>query len=69
MAGVGAAGGGYPGTLLDVDLGIDCLATLAAKGVDLDLGRLVVAGHSARGQRALWSAARRRFRRDNPPRQ
>lgn len=56
----GASGGGFPGTLLDVDAGIDHLAVIAAEGVGLDLERVVVAGHSAGGHLALWSAARRR---------
>lgn len=56
---VGAPGGGYPGTLLDVDAGIDHLAAIAAEYVALDLDRVVVAGHSAGGHLALWSAARR----------
>lgn len=56
---LGAAGGGYPGTLLDVDAGIDHLVELA-RHIDLDLGRVVVAGHSAGGHLALWSGARRR---------
>jgi acetyl esterase/lipase len=47
-------GGGWPTTFEDVGAGIDALA-----GVDvpLDLERLVVLGHSAGGQLALWAAA------------
>jgi acetyl esterase/lipase len=56
---VGAPGGGFPGTLLDVDAGIDKLAEISTE-IDLDLRRLVVVGHSAGGQLALWSASRRR---------
>jgi acetyl esterase/lipase len=56
---LGAPGGGWPGTLNDVADGIDYLADLTAEGIDLDLGRVVVAGHSAGGHLALWSAARR----------
>lgn len=57
---VGAPGGGFPGTLLDVDAGLDHLAAIRAEGVDLDLDRVVVAGHSAGGHLALWSAVRAR---------
>lgn len=57
---VGAPGGGFPGTLLAVDAGIDHLAVLAAWGAELDLSQLVVAGHSAGGHLALWAVARYR---------
>lgn len=57
---VGAPGGGFPGTLLDVDAGINFLSEISARNVDIDLGRVIVAGHSAGGHLALWSAARRR---------
>ena len=57
--GIGA-GGGWPGTLLDVAAGIDHLAALAAHGQDLDLTRVITVGHSAGGQLALWAAARER---------
>jgi acetyl esterase/lipase len=57
--GIGA-GGGWPGTLTDVAAGIDHLATLVERGVDLAIDRVVVAGHSAGGQLALWAAARHR---------
>jgi acetyl esterase/lipase len=54
---VGQPGGGWPGTCEDVAAGLDHLAGLAAQA-PLDLDRLVVAGHSAGGHLALWSAAR-----------
>ncbi len=57
---LGAPGGGWPGTFDDVAAGIDHLATVVAEGVELDLRRLIVAGHSAGGHLALWSAARGR---------
>jgi acetyl esterase/lipase len=57
---VGQPGGGWPGTLQDVAAGLDHLAGLAARE-PLDLDRLVVAGHSAGGHLALWSAARPRL--------
>lgn len=48
-------GGGWPMTFDDVATGIDALT-----GVDapLDLSRVVLVGHSAGGQLALWAAAR-----------
>ena len=54
---VGQPGGGWPGTCVDVAAGLDHLARLAGRE-PLDLDRLVVAGHSAGGHLALWSAAR-----------
>jgi pimeloyl-ACP methyl ester carboxylesterase len=55
---VGQPGGGWPGTCEDVAAGLDHLEGLASRA-PLDLDRLVVAGHSAGGHLALWSAARR----------
>jgi acetyl esterase/lipase len=57
---LGEPGGGWPGTLEDVDGGIQHLARLVADGADLDLSRVTVVGHSAGGQLALWAAARQR---------
>jgi acetyl esterase/lipase len=54
---VGQPGGGWPGTCQDVAAGLDHLAALAGRE-PLDLDRLAVAGHSAGGHLALWSAAR-----------
>ena len=54
---VGQPGGGYPGTLADVALGIDELATIA-DAYHLDLSRMAVVGHSAGGHLALWAAGR-----------
>ena len=54
---IGDAGGGYPGTFEDVATGADFLTTLA-RTHPLDLERVVVVGHSAGGQLALWLAAR-----------
>lgn len=48
-------GGGWPMTFEDVAAGIDALAGLAAP---LDLSRVVLVGHSAGGQLALWAASR-----------
>lgn len=50
------AGGGWPETFEDVAAGIDSLAGL--QDPRLDLGRVVVVGHSAGGQLALWAASR-----------
>ena len=54
---VGESGAGWPGTLQDVAAGIEQLATLAAEGIDIDLDRVVVVGHSAGGHLALCAAA------------
>jgi acetyl esterase/lipase len=54
---IGDAGGGFPGTFEDVARGADFLRPLA-RTYPLDLGRVVVVGHSAGGQLALWLAAR-----------
>lgn len=48
-------GGGWPQTFEDVAAGVDHLATLDAP---LDLSRVVLVGHSAGGQLALWAAGR-----------
>ena len=55
---LGEPEGGWPGTFQDVAAGIDHLASLVAEGIELDLGRVVVVGHSAGGHLALWSSAR-----------
>ena len=51
-------GGGWPMTFDDVARGIDHLASLDDARLDLD--RVVVIGHSAGGQLALWAANRER---------
>jgi acetyl esterase/lipase len=51
------SGGGWPQSGEDVRAGIAALADAAAAGAPLDLGRVVVAGHSAGGQLALWAVA------------
>jgi acetyl esterase/lipase len=48
----------WPATMDDVADGIDHLAQLSADGVELDLGRVTVVGHSAGGHLALWAAGR-----------
>jgi acetyl esterase/lipase len=57
---VGDAGGGWPGTFLDVAGGADHLRTLA-KEYPLDLSRVIAVGHSAGGHLALWLAARHKL--------
>lgn len=57
---VGHAGGGWPGTYLDVGRAVDHLRTLALEH-PLDLGRIAVVGHSAGGSLAMWVAARSRL--------
>ncbi len=62
--GVDRAGGGYPGTFLDVAAAADALRP-AARRYGLRLDRLVVLGHSAGGHLGLWLAARGRIPRDS----
>lgn len=56
-------GGGWPATFRDVARGADQLRAIAGQH-DLDLGRVVVAGHSAGGHLAAWLAARGPSRED-----
>lgn len=55
---IGNNGGAWPGTFQDVAKGTDFVQELAKK-YPLDLRRVVVIGHSAGGQLALWLAARK----------
>jgi acetyl esterase/lipase len=57
---LGEPGGGWPGTYLDVGLAVDHLRALAEEHA-LNLGRVVVVGHSAGGHLAMWAAARARL--------
>ena len=57
---VGQPGGGWPGTMRDVGAAIDGVRALARR-YPLDPGRLIVVGHSAGAQLALWSAMRGRL--------
>jgi acetyl esterase/lipase len=52
---IGNPGGGWPGTLDDVQTGAACLETIAAER-SLDLKRVVATGHSAGGHLVLWLA-------------
>jgi acetyl esterase/lipase len=54
------AGSGWPGTYEDVGRATDYLRQIAQK-YQLDLGRVVVVGHSAGGHLALWVASRKRL--------
>ena len=62
---VGNDGGGWPGTFLDVAAGADFIQNVA-KLLPIDLKRIVVLGHSAGGQLALWLAGRHRIHADSP---
>ncbi|MGI8836936.1 MAG: alpha/beta hydrolase family protein [Pyrinomonadaceae bacterium] len=57
---IGNPRGGWPGTFTDVARGTDHLRVLA-RSFPLDLTRVIVVGHSAGGQLALWLAARQRL--------
>lgn len=53
---LGDPGGGWPGTFEDVARGIDAVRQIAAQH-PIDPARVVLIGHSAGGQLALWAAA------------
>ncbi|MEO8435203.1 MAG: alpha/beta hydrolase [Pyrinomonadaceae bacterium] len=61
---IGNPGAGFPGTFADVASGTDYLRVLA-RSYPLDLKRVIVIGHSAGGQLALWLAARPRLAKDS----
>jgi acetyl esterase/lipase len=65
--GVDEAGGGYPGTFLDVAHAADALRDQAAAHA-LDLTRVAAFGHSAGGHLAMWLAARPRLPQASPMR-
>ncbi|MBI1264944.1 MAG: alpha/beta fold hydrolase [Alphaproteobacteria bacterium] len=54
---IGHDQGGWPGTFLDIAAGVNHARTLS-DSYPLDLGRVVLVGHSAGGHLALWAAAR-----------
>lgn len=62
---IGARGGGYPNTFLDVSAAADMLRGIAAK-YRLDLKHVVAVGHSAGGHLAMWLAARQRLPKGSP---
>lgn len=62
---VGDEGGGWPGTFQDVAAGADFLREIAGQYA-LNLEQVIVAGHSAGGQLAIWLAARDQLPPDSP---
>jgi acetyl esterase/lipase len=62
---LGQAGGGWPGTYLDVGHAIDFLRELSAQ-YHLDLSRVIVLGHSAGGHLAMWSGTRQHIPENSP---
>jgi len=56
---LGDPGGGWPGTFEDVERALDALPALGVS-LDADPSRVVLVGHSAGGQLALWAAAQAR---------
>jgi acetyl esterase/lipase len=57
---VGRRTGGWPETFDDVEAAARAVPGLVAERAEVDLDRIVLAGHSAGGQLALWAAARLR---------
>jgi acetyl esterase/lipase len=57
---LGEPGSGWPGTYLDIGRAVDHVRDIAGE-YHLDLGRVVVVGHSAGGHLATWTAARHRL--------
>lgn len=56
---LGDDGGGWPGTFDDIGTAVDFVRTLAESEPLVDTTRVIVAGHSAGGQLALWAGSRR----------
>lgn len=55
---VGDVNGGWPGTFDDVALAVDFVPQLVIRHARIDASQVVLMGHSAGGQLALWVAAR-----------
>ncbi|MDQ2667080.1 MAG: alpha/beta hydrolase [Gemmatimonadota bacterium] len=70
---VGDPGGGWPGTFDDISRAVDHVRALAIQFPRIDTTRVVLMGHSAGGQLALWAASRKQnettglFRSSRPP--
>ncbi len=58
---LGEAGGGWPGTLEDIELALVAVAEKASADA-LPVSGIVLVGHSAGGQLALWAASRAKAR-------
>jgi acetyl esterase/lipase len=57
---IGDAGGGWPGTFLDVAKAIECFKDRLTRDLRVDIKRAAVIGHSAGGHLALWLGAKHR---------
>ena len=70
---VGDVGGGWPGTFDDISHAVDHVRALALQFSRIDTARVILMGHSAGGQLALWAASRKQnettgpFRSSKPP--
>jgi acetyl esterase/lipase len=70
---MGDANGGWPGTFDDIANAVDYVRKLGAQFPSIDTNRVVLMGHSAGGQLALWAASRKQnettglFRSSIPP--
>lgn len=64
----GQPGGGWPGTFDDVATAVDRLPGLVRSALPgaAGAGQVILAGHSAGGHLALWSAGRHRLSPDSP---
>jgi acetyl esterase/lipase len=56
---IGDANGGWPGTFDDIAHAVDYVRRLGAQFPRIDTARVVLMGHSAGGQLALWAASRK----------
>jgi acetyl esterase/lipase len=70
---LGDPSGGWPGTFDDISHAVDHVRALAMQFPRIDTTRVVLMGHSAGGQLALWAASRKQnettglFRSSRPP--
>jgi acetyl esterase/lipase len=56
---IGDANGGWPGTFDDIAHAVDYVRLLGTRFPRIDTARVVLMGHSAGGQLALWAASRK----------